>query len=181
MILVRLDRIPGNVKFPGYSEYFVANSLDFGVGRSIDSSDKNSGDISLGKSATQNLCFDKNVDEATVYLMHAAMKNRTKTDGPTTFCIDIHFIQSRRYEDTRKDNDIPAPYLKVRIENAILQDWKISGSNDERPTESIEIWFNKAAMKYYATDDGKEFKTHGPLGWDQQANESWKSSILEKK
>lgn len=181
MILVRIDRIPGNVKIPGYTEYFSVDSLSFGVGRAVEASKEDASDISISDSEVQSLNFDKRVDAASVYLMHAAMKGRTKTDVPTTLSIDIHFVQSRHYDDPLKAKAVPAAYLKIRIENAIIQNWSLTGSEDARPDESVSVWYNRAAMKYHAADEGQSFVTYGPLGWDQQTNTDWRSDVLNKK
>ncbi|XZE46782.1 type VI secretion system tube protein Hcp [Pirellulaceae bacterium SH467] len=178
MILVRIDRIKGTVLLPGYKDYFVAETIGFGVGRKVSASSSDRNDLTIGESEEQELSIDKSVDAATVYLMHAAMKGRTDTGGPRTLSIDIHLVQSKRYEDATASGGLTSPYMKIRIENAIIQDWSIDASGDERPTESLKIWFNRAAMKYRATQDGKVYETHGPLGWDQQANKDWKSDEL---
>ncbi len=44
----------------------------------------------------------------------------------------------------------------------------------------MSIWFNKAAIKYYGSKDGKTFKTYGPAGWDQYGNTDFKSNELSK-
>lgn len=181
MILVRIDRIKGTVQVPGYKDYFVANSIGFGVGRKISDSNGNANDLTIEKSEEQELSLEKFVDAATVYLMHAAMKGRTDTGGPRTLSIDIHLVQTRAYEDAGTKQQMALPYMKIRIENAIIQDWSIDASDDDRPTESLKIWFNRAAMKYRATHDGKVYETHGPLGWDQQENKDWKSDELLKR
>lgn len=186
MILVRIDRIKGDVKIPGYDSWFIATSMDFGVGRKVEASSTNATtggkvvDVQIGKAESQELSIDKSVDSATVYLMQAAMKSRSDGGKSYLVSIDIHLIQNKSYDEAIDSKSPVKPYLKIRIENAIVQSWKISADDDQRPSESISIWFNRAAIKYRASPDGKVYQTFGPLGWDQQKNEEWKSDQLTK-
>lgn len=172
MIAVQIQGVPGDVKIPGYDKdkWFVAESFSFGVGRSVQASDS-AKDIEVGKKEEQELSIEKTVDSATVYLMYLAMKGRSGSDSGF-FSVDIHLIQ------TSTDGGPVAPYMKIRIENAMIKEWEINGSDDDRPTESIRIWFNKSAMKYRTSQDGKTYSTHGPLGWDEQGNKDWKPQKL---
>ncbi len=180
MILVRMDRVTGDVKIPGYEKWFVAESIGFGVGKSVESGESKQ-DVEIGKSESQELTLDKSVDAATVYLMHGAMKGRTEAGNSGFYSIDIHVVQSRYDEQENSTSKSSVkPFLKIRIENAIIVGWDLSASADERPTESLRIWFNRAAMKYRASSDGKTYDTYGPLGWDEQANKDWKSDVLLK-
>ena len=173
MIVVQIQGVPGDVKIPGYDKekWFVAQEISFGVGKSIQASDS-SKDIEIGKKEEQELTIEKSVDSATVYLMYLAMKGRSGATESGFFSVDIHLIQAST------DGGPVTAFLKIRIENAMIKEWDISASDDDRPTESLRIWFNKAAMKYRSTHDGVTFSTHGPLGWDEQGNKDWKPQKL---
>ena len=172
MIVVQIQGVPGDVKIPGYDreKWFVAESFSFGVGKSVQASES-SKDIEIGKKEEQELSIEKSVDSATVYLMYLAMKGRSGSESGF-FSVDIHLIQAST------DGGALAAYLKIRIENAMITQWDINATNDDRPTESLRIWFNKSAMKYRSTQDGVTFSTHGPLGWDEQGNKDWKPQKL---
>jgi len=181
MILVRVDRVKGDVIIPSYKDWFVATSFSFKVGRSVKAVDAEGKDIEVGSDGNdQELSIDKTVDSATVYLMHNAMKNRK--DASNSRCnIDIHVVQNKGLDENKGGHLKPfQPILQIRIENAIISNWGIDASDDGRPTESISIWYNRAAMKYRATKDGKTFEVHGPLGWDEQTNADFKSDVLLK-
>ena len=178
MILVRIDRIKGDVRIEGYKDWFIADSIDFGVGRKVEVVDTSGKDIEEGKVEEQELSISKSVDVASVYLMHAAMKGRTEVASSRPVSVDIHLAQIMQ-SNASSSRSVQA-YLKIRIENAIITNWDIEASGDERPSESIKLWFNRAAMKYRASADGKVFETHGPLGWDQQENKDWKPDVLLK-
>ena len=176
MIVVRIDNVAGDVQIPGYDnkKWFVAESFGFGVGKSVQASDSKQ-DIEIGRQDEQELSIEKSVDVATVYLMHRAMKGRSGAGDSGFFTLDIHLIQ------TVSDASSPVKaFLKIRIENAMIKSWDVSASGDDRPTESLRIWFNRAAMKYRTSTDGKKFETHGPLGWDEQQNKEWKPGDLLK-
>ncbi len=91
--------------------------------------------------------------------------------------VDIHVIEPKHLAADDANTKPVKAFLKIRIENAIVQTWSISGS-DSRPSETISIWFNRAAMKYASSSDGKTFQVHGPLGWDQFKNQDWKPDSL---
>lgn len=181
MILVRIDRITGDVQIPGYKNWFTATSFDFGVGRKIETSEVDDQDIEIGKHETQELSIDKTTDSATVYLMQLAMKSRSESASAQPVNIDIHIVEPYSKADGSTDEAKPMrAYLKIRIENALVQSWKLNASSGDRPEESLSIWFNKAAIKYYGSKDGKTFTTYGPVGWDQYGNKDFKSDELSK-
>ena len=173
MIVVQIQGVPGDVKIPGYDKekWFVAEEISFGVGKSVQTADSGK-DIEIGKKEEQELSIEKSVDSATVYLMYLAMKGRSGATESGFFSVDIHMIQAST------DGGPVTAFLKIRIENAMIKEWNISASEDDRPTESLRIWFNKAAMKYRSSYDGVTFSTHGPLGWDEQGNKDWKPQKL---
>ncbi len=186
MILVRVDNVMGDVKIKGYENWFVAETIGFGVGRKV-KADNNAKDIEEERPEEQELSINKTIDAATVYLMHFAMKGRTNANASRPVCIDIHLLQNRQLPG--KPDLAVSAYLKIRIENAIITEWGIDASGDERPTEDLKFWFNRAAMKYRALNEEKKagsndlaysFVSHGPLGWDQQANKEWTPDKLKK-
>lgn len=192
MILIRIDRIVGDVKIPGYKDWFTATSISFEVATDDATMKKRKGFSKTSKERDiefdpdeeddanpRELQIDKTVDAATVYLMHAAMKAR-KGGTEQEVSVDIHFCQNRDYEALENADKKVRPYLKIRLENAYISTWGIDGSDDERPTESLTLCFNKAAMSYRASVDGKVFQTYGPHGWDQEANVDWTPSGWDK-
>ena len=172
MILVHITDVKWDVNIPGYTDWFVAESFDFSIGKKVESVDSSNRDIEVVKDNDQELSISKSVDCATVYLMYSVMKGRKDSGTKSTCSVDIHLVQT-----TEQGGGVKA-FLLIRIENAIIKDWGIDGSGDDRPTENLKIWFNKAAMKYLATTDGKIYVTHGPKGWDEQENKDFKPAAL---
>ena len=176
MILVRITDIKGDVKISGYIDWFVAESFDFSIGKKVESIDSNNRDIEVKKDNDQELSISKTIDSATVYLMLSVMKGRKDSGTNSTCSVDIHLIQNKAMEVGIGMQ----PFLLIRIENAIIKDWGIDATGDDRPTENLKIWFNKAAMKYRATMDGKTYISHGPHGWDEHENKEFKPAALLK-
>lgn len=177
MILIRIDGIKGDVEIPGYVDWFAADSVSFGVGRQIEVGGSKKRDVEVDKLDVQEMAISKTVDSATVYLMLAAMKGRSLGDKAVV-SVDVHMIESR-------DEGAKA-YLKIRLENALIKDWNLDAGDDERPNESISVWFNKACMAYWSMELDKHkapvYTRHGPHGWDQQENKEWKlDSLSERK
>jgi Type VI secretion system effector, Hcp len=119
----------------------------------------------------------KFVDGASIYLMRMAMQDRAKPksdekrEKPRK--ADFHFLHSVAGSMTDATARTVFPYLMITLDNVLLKGWSINGSGDDRPTESVEIWFEKAAMRYMYTRTGKAWMGGLPVGWDQKANEPW--------
>ena len=181
MILVRIDKVKGDVAIPGYEDWFKATSFEFGVGREISASESSEQDLEVSTKKDQSLSIEKFTDAATVYLMQLAMKSRSQNAGSVPVCIDIHVIETRGFREGNSDVEKVRPYVLIRIENAFVTNWSLSGSDDDRPAESLDIWFSKAAIKYYGwNDSSKTFKAFGPVGWDQYDNVDFRPEILSR-
>ncbi len=134
-------------------------------------------DLETGRGESQELTIGKTIDRASVDLMLAAMRDRSDSGPPPQIAVKIDFVTSLAYELTDekvRDEDVHA-YLKIRLGKALLKQWSIDGSGDERPTESLTISFNQSAATYYASaDGGKTIQTFGPKGWDQQSSAEYR-------
>jgi type VI protein secretion system component Hcp len=65
------------------------------------------------------------------------------------------------------------PYMLITLENVLVKSWNITASGDDRPSESISLWYDKAAMRYYRTKDGKVWIGGQVSGWNQKENKEW--------
>jgi type VI protein secretion system component Hcp len=118
--------------------------------------------------ALSTLSLVKSIDSASCDLMFFSMQDRLKTKStgdPLT--ADIHFVEVVG-ADTK-----PVPYLRIRLENVLIKSWGIEADKDDRPTEKVLLKFDRAAMQYHATSDGKTFEPAGKKGWDQVSNQAW--------
>jgi type VI protein secretion system component Hcp len=185
MILMRITGVKGSCKIQGYERekdaWFPVDSAGFGFqadrssrkGRKKKRKSRYEDDLDddeeeEGPSDFSELSVDKPIDSATCDLMYFAMRDRTKTKvDRQTVNVDIHFVGL-----AGTAGGVHA-FLRIRLEDAVVSAWSISGSDDNRPTESFSIKFDRCAMQYHATEDGKTFRPAGRRGWDQVENKEW--------
>lgn len=206
MILVKIDGVVGEATLEGYDKsWFVATGFQFKVGEGnsgggddeTDDPDEEDGTVvrqQKPKSKKRSkkskglkkpphsdwehmeLDIDKEVDSASVYLMHLAMKSQAQ-DGMKYTAVEIHMLEDRAIEKAEKG--VVLPFLKIRLENALISGWELTGEEEGKATESVTVWYDKAAMKYYAVSPNAPTQEHGPLGWDQYEG-NWKCEALMK-
>jgi len=120
------------------------------------------------------LQISKQLDTATLSLMLLAMQERKAKKGvgekSTVLHADIHTISSMSFA---KQDRFHYTSLMIHLEAVNVQSWKINGSGDSRPTENVSLRYDRAAMIYVSTGQGKDFLVVGPKGYDQTANEPW--------
>lgn len=175
MILMRINEIRGDCKFPNFEGWITLESFSFGTERKIEAAKRGNGnDMETGKGDSQEFTCAKTADIATVYLMYTAIKQRASGESNTPFVVDIAFVEPRAFGGS--DEKTIKAYLKIRFGKALLKNWSIDGSADERGSESLTFWYNQVAMSYDASTDGKSWQTYGPRGWDQQEGADWTPS-----
>ena len=127
--------------------------------------------------AFTTISVTKFVDGTTTSLMRFAMEDRckAKSDRERMRKADFHFLHSVRGKETKeiKPTRFVFPYMMITLENVLVKGWNISAGADDRPVETIELWYDKAAMRYYRTKDGVEWIGGDVSGWDQYKNEPW--------
>ena len=110
---------------------------------------------------------------ATVNLMQLAMESRmTPTGNEAPLVADIHFVGSLRGED--KTNVFT--FLRIHLESVEIKSWKVDGSGDTRPTETFTLRYEKGAMCYQSTPDGKFRDPKAIAGWNQKENKPWSTT-----
>ncbi len=176
MILIHIDGIKGDSQIPGYKDkdWFAVDSFEFGVVRETKESAKaGTDDLTIGVGELSVCTFQKTTDRASLKLMHHSISG-----GPLPSA-EIHFVQTKDNADSKQ---AVFPYLMFKLIPCFIKEWKISGSEDGRPTEDVSLWYQKIAMQYYAYTkiDGKYVsKTEGTAGWDQVVNNSWDTPKFE--
>jgi type VI protein secretion system component Hcp len=196
MILVKVDGVVGDVTLEGYdNRWFLATGCQFRVSEgksSVDDDDDLDDDSASAKRRKarkkkksnaahddwdhMELGIDKEADSASVYLMHLAMKSQAAVDL-RFLAVEIHILEDSSVGDMKKG--VVLPFLKIRLENALISGWELNAEEDGKATESITIWYDKAAMKYYTFKPNAPTQEHGPLGWDQYEG-NWKCDALMK-
>lgn len=173
MILVFIKGIAnGDCKIAGYDNWFVVDSVSFGISH-IDLK-KQKDDLGTGirieagkEEKGQEVTIDKTVDSVTCDLMQQAMKHRYARVGDKNQLLeaDIHFVET--YDQK------PKAYMLIHLEDVLVKSWGINASGDDRPGESIGLWCDKVAINYMTQAKGGLIQK-GPRGWDQgDTNKAW--------
>lgn len=136
-----------------------------------------------GESFT-TITVSKFVDGTSTALMKFAMEDRkkTKADEKKLRKADFHFLHSvvgdrseiGKPTEYGRSGRFVFPYLMITLESVLIKGWNITASGDDRPTETLELWYDKAAMRYYYTNDGRVWNGGHAAGWDQSKNDEWK-------
>lgn len=146
---------------------------------------KSSGGTGSGGAKKENedafstISISKFVDGVSSSLMGFAMRDRlvSKSDEQKQRKADIHFLHSVKSLD--KEDRFIFPYLMITLQKVLIRGWNITASGDDRPSESMELWYDKAAMRYYRTIDGKEWIGGQITSWDQYKNDEWQNVEAE--
>lgn len=135
-----------------------------------------------GEEAFSEIQISRFVDTVTPQLMAFAMEDRRKKkgDGSKLRKADIHFLHSVMGLNSDKSLRTVFPYLMITLEDVLVASWSITGSGDDRPTESLQLKYDKAAMKYFRTKTGKDWIGGHPAGWDQLKNDFWPQTETDK-
>ncbi len=130
-----------------------------------------------GKKEFSQLSMEKAVDAVTCLLMELAMSERggkkgQNRDTETKLEVDIHVLSSVQIE--QKVERFVFTNLMIHLEAVNILGWEIRGSGDGRPTESVKLRYDRAAMIYVRTPDAKTVDPLiGPKGWDQTNSKSF--------
>ncbi|MCL4209620.1 MAG: type VI secretion system tube protein Hcp [Phycisphaeraceae bacterium] len=164
MILLKLPKIIGDCNVPGYEKYITCSSCSWNIERELAESGKvGTKDINVGVAALPPISLAKSMDTASVDLMQNAIA------GGALGTAELKFVS------TAGVSGKVAVYLEFKLDNAIVASWSIDASDDDRPNESVTLWYHKIWMKYYTTTDGETYTAFGAKGWDRVKNQEWNS------
>lgn len=162
MILLKLDKVPGDCEIEAYAEYLTVNSVSWEITREFtDSAKMGTKDINVGMADMPPITVGKSMDVGSVHLMQNAIS------GSSLGTAEIKFIAQ---SGLKNEGEV---FLEFKLDNAIVASWSIDGSEDDRPTENVTIWYHKVWMQYFATDDGETYTPAGNRGWDRTKNKAW--------
>lgn len=194
----RNPKTPGSTRIEGYEHWFPLSSADFSFSGSSGAAISALGNknepldaatfkkLMASESAKSSSDHDepdnhvscgKYVDVATSALMHLSIldKQKNREDVEDTMAADIHFVEvgggSLTGDEQGKASIIP--YLKVAMEVVTVESWSLSGSGDDRPTESFTLKFEKIAIQYTAFDEKGNQKPSNARGFDQRDYGHW--------
>lgn len=161
MILLHLDKCPGDSTIPKYEKWIACTSVSWNIERTFSESAKaGTMDVNVGVADIPPISVNKTLDVASTYLMASGIAG-----GSMGKEAKLHFLFATP-EGAQK------LFLEFKLFNPIIASWSISGDEDERPTEEVSIWYWKIWMQYY-TWDGQNNKPAGSKGWDRTKNQPW--------
>ena len=100
----------------------------------------------------------------------ARMNDKQRAKEKVAKELDIHFVGSLRGADGQRGI---FTFLMIHLEDIKIRSWNVSGSGDDRPTESLDIRYEKMAVAYYGTLDGEIQDACEKAGWKQGEMEWW--------
>ncbi len=162
MILLKLPDVKGDSTIADHPDWIACDSCSWAIEREFKESAKaGTQDLNLGVADLPPIEFSKNMDRASVPLMQNSIA------GGSLGTAEIHFVSTSGVEGK------PGIYLAFKLDNAIVRTWSIEGSEDERPTESFSLHYQKIWMNYFYTKDGKTYEDWAAKGWDTIQNKEW--------
>ena len=161
MILLQMDKCPGDSQIKDYPNWIACSSVSWNVERTFSESAKaGTLDVNVGVADIPPISVNKTLDVASTYLMSAGIAG-----GSLGKEAKLHFL----FADQEGKQHL---YLEFILANPIIASWSISGDEDERPTEECSIWYWAIWMQYH-TWDGSTNKAAGSKGWDRTKNKPW--------
>jgi hypothetical protein len=125
----------------------------------------NQSGASESETEESKVSINKFVDTGTCDLMALAMRDRKKKKGrESKVKADIHLLS---IVEVRGGDRFTFPNLMIHLEGVLVRNWKLDASGDERGEESLDLQYDRVAMNYTSTGDGKIFAFCAPRGWDQ--------------
>ena len=157
--------IKGDCEIEGYINWISCTSISWALTREFKESSKaGSKDLFTGVTDIPPIEVQKTFDCSSVELMKFACGG-----GKICDYAEIHMLTTGEDMSNAKNNW----YLKFRLFNPILASWNISGGEDERPGETITLWYYKIQLKYRPFD-GQKFSDTVPMrGWDRLGHKAW--------
>ncbi|MGE0384763.1 MAG: Hcp family type VI secretion system effector [Gammaproteobacteria bacterium] len=164
MILLKIKEVPGDSKMKGYEDWITVSSISWNCTREPKESAKaGTSDIFLGTPELAPVSVTKSMDRASINLLKMALSGKASEE-----VAKFAFLQTmgEKYEQ----------FLEIRLSRCLVKSWSISGSEDERPEETIEFMYNKIWMEYSQLVEGKTPTKAGNAGWDQVVGQAWGGS-----
>ncbi|MEM0984213.1 MAG: type VI secretion system tube protein Hcp [Planctomycetota bacterium] len=167
MIVLKHPKIKGDMQLDksDLKETIGIKSCSWKLGRDMaESGLAGTKDLNLGMPewGEATLEMSKSMDVSSPYLMQHAIAGEAMDQSA-----EIFFLT------TSGTDSAGEWFLKFELQNPVIKSWSISGSEDERPEETFEMWYRAIKMTYKHTEDGKTYKEIKPLGWDRVANKAW--------
>lgn len=153
MLLLKIDRIPGDSTVPGHENEIALTSFSWGV--------SNPNDIQAGqgqKSVPMDLTVEKTFDIASPRLALACASG-------------MRFASATLYAfmtgDGGSDVGQPTtPYLTITLSNVLVSSYETKGDEDARPSEKVTFSFGKIEMAFRQYIGGGNYGDPVKMSWD---------------
>lgn len=149
-------KIKGNSTVEKHENWVTADSMQFGVGRSI-SGAAGGKSREVSNPSFSEITLTRSTDISSPEIYKSAIGGKALGD------VQIHLYQT--YENTIQ------VYLMMTLKDAIISQYTASSAGD-RPTESFSVNFTKVEYQY-DDFDGKTKTTGTPVKWDVMGNRAY--------
>ncbi len=164
MILLNLDKIKGDSQITGFEKWISCTQISWDLTREFKESAKaGTKDVFTGVADVKPITLNKTFDCASPDLMQYACGGGKICDKATI----VLLASGGDMEDAAK-----SVYLTFELDTPLLASWNISGGEDERPAETLSLWYYKVQLTYRQWD-GSNYTDYGPRGWDRVGNKKW--------
>ena len=178
----------GSSRTNGYENWFPLTSADFSF-----SSESKKTTLPTGQSTTtagratavdnkpdepeNRVSCSKFVDAATSDLMWRSvcdkLQQREKNQSHTVSAY-IHFLETATASLKSDDGKTSViPFLMVALNDVTVESWGLSGSGDDRPTETFTLKFEGIAIQYTQLDEDGNQKPVNERGFNQKTLKKW--------
>lgn len=160
MIVMKLEPIKGDCQLEGkYKHWITLDDCSWEISREPKESGKGmTADLNFGIAEAAPVNVKKAFDVASCDLMKMATGGGVSPDA-----CEIHFIESGQ---TSGHGTEYSPFLEIKLERPVVKKWSIDASGDERPSENIELMYNKIVMVYTSLDAKGSATKSSEKGWD---------------
>ena len=164
MILLQLGSIKGDSQITGFENWISCTQISWDLTREFKESAKSgTKDVFTGVADVKPITLNKTFDCASPDLMQYACGGGKICDTAT-----IKLLASGAdMADASK-----SVYLTFLLDSPIIASWNISGGEDERPAETLSLWYYKVQLTYIQSLADNPV-TYGPRGWDRVGNKKW--------
>lgn len=148
-IYLHVEGLEGDVTAAGHEGWIECGSMDFGMGRNIQTATGSSQERESSAPTLSDVTIVKNMDKCTPKLFEQACIGTSKL-------VKIDLVQTGEQLDT---------YMSYELTDSLVAAYS-TNTGGERPTESVSFNFTKFEMKYTPYDNKHKPGSPIPAGYD---------------
>jgi len=151
-IYIEYDGIKGNVTADGYKDHISANSLQFGVNRTISMEPGAMSNRESSRPQLDQIQITKRVDSS------AAALFKESVTGSAGKQVVIKFV--------RTGTDKVEEFMDYTLDDCIVSGYDISASDDEEPMETLTLSYASIMVNYKDHDKTNKAGSPQRVGYD---------------